>query len=824
MTDTRKLLKVFLASPGDLGEERKIAKAVVDEFNALLAENFGYHVELVGWEDTVSVFGRPQATINKDLDRCELFIGLMWKHWGTPPDTSGLYTSGFEEEFRRSVDRRIRDGRPEISLLFKEVDPELIRDPGAELKKVLAFKKQLIAEKQVYFEHFADARAFETKIRRCITKYVVSLKTREADQSSDQNQERPGDGQSQQRISGTSSPLVTPLSTEGAKFLREFVSKTERDLKKDPISSAEVARFRLLGSLITTPENDKDALGVHDANVLFAEASGFNFGNAEFAGLIGSGLAHYRHENVPLWRWYTAADGFRRNLLSLYSLFGPEEQRTGALIAMRVIGAQLGDHGPDDRSRFIDTWLSSVTPRSVRSAALTYLADFGIAADLPAIRQEFDRNDTQTASAAVDAIIRINLRVSRKKAIEALCELQPSSINNALLRLVFADAHRLSDELLLTGTSHKNAAVRKITSDLLQKRSALPAQIAERLLLDDDANVRLIGLRSLEAEGKTYSDEEAKRILIKPRQRFGLFGDRDREGEERWEEFKEDRLRSMKDKDLEAESAQASIYNRSPFFILAKRQFARHSNALRTSIDNQYKSEFEQEIARVSNLYGEDSDTTKATRAVEEHVRKNLTRSALDIICANADVRDLGRIRNALNSGYVEYSDLDIQYLSKFGEWEDIPLIISSIERLTAGHTSLLISERDDSKYRLAAQAMLNIGKGRYSDLLEIPAPSKLLLYLIVEAPNKTFRSLSDGSIVSILLRCETDAVRKAAVLKSILSLPKGRLYGLLTDYVSGSKQRYYNVVHWLDFGLSVSRELASSSAKKLIASEWRSQ
>jgi len=59
MTDTRKLLKVFLASPGDLGEERKIAKAVVDEFNALLAENFGYHVELVGWEDTVSVFGRP---------------------------------------------------------------------------------------------------------------------------------------------------------------------------------------------------------------------------------------------------------------------------------------------------------------------------------------------------------------------------------------------------------------------------------------------------------------------------------------------------------------------------------------------------------------------------------------------------------------------------------------------------------------------------------------------------------------------------------------------------------------------------------------------
>ena len=79
MAESRRLVKVFLASPGDLSDERKSAKIVVDEFNALLAEEFGYQVELVGWEDTVSVFGRPQATINRELDRCELFIGLMWK-------------------------------------------------------------------------------------------------------------------------------------------------------------------------------------------------------------------------------------------------------------------------------------------------------------------------------------------------------------------------------------------------------------------------------------------------------------------------------------------------------------------------------------------------------------------------------------------------------------------------------------------------------------------------------------------------------------------------------------------------------------------------
>ena len=51
MAERRRLVKVFLASPG-IYPERKSAKIVVDEFNALLAEEFGYQVELVGWEDT----------------------------------------------------------------------------------------------------------------------------------------------------------------------------------------------------------------------------------------------------------------------------------------------------------------------------------------------------------------------------------------------------------------------------------------------------------------------------------------------------------------------------------------------------------------------------------------------------------------------------------------------------------------------------------------------------------------------------------------------------------------------------------------------------
>ncbi len=67
MTESRKIVKIFLASPGDLQDERRAAKSVVDELNSNWAGYLGYHVELVGWEDTITAYGRPQDTINRDL-------------------------------------------------------------------------------------------------------------------------------------------------------------------------------------------------------------------------------------------------------------------------------------------------------------------------------------------------------------------------------------------------------------------------------------------------------------------------------------------------------------------------------------------------------------------------------------------------------------------------------------------------------------------------------------------------------------------------------------------------------------------------------------
>ncbi len=80
----RNVLTVFIASPGDLAVERKRAFQVVAEVNDTI-KNIDWSIDLLGWEDTLPGFGRPQALINREVERCDLFIGLLWRRWGTPP-------------------------------------------------------------------------------------------------------------------------------------------------------------------------------------------------------------------------------------------------------------------------------------------------------------------------------------------------------------------------------------------------------------------------------------------------------------------------------------------------------------------------------------------------------------------------------------------------------------------------------------------------------------------------------------------------------------------------------------------------------------------
>jgi hypothetical protein len=160
------VIRIFIASPGGLGEERKAARDVVDEINRAHSDHWGCQIKLVGWEDTIPGYQRPQSLINQDLDQCEYFVGLLWDHWGSKPATNGSrYTSGFEEEYCRAQDHLDAGRMKDLVLFFKAIDPARLADPGKSLQSVLAFKKTCVEERKLLYKEFATISEFRDALR-----------------------------------------------------------------------------------------------------------------------------------------------------------------------------------------------------------------------------------------------------------------------------------------------------------------------------------------------------------------------------------------------------------------------------------------------------------------------------------------------------------------------------------------------------------------------------------------------------------------------------------------------------------------------------------
>jgi len=120
----------------------------------------------------------------------------------------------------------------------------------------------------------------------------------------------------------------------------------------------------------------------------------------------------------------------------------------------------------------------------------------------------------------------------------------------------------------------------------------------------------------------------------------------------------------------------------------------------------------------------------------------------------------------------------------------------------------------------LGAAALRRLGKGRIPELLEIKMSPFLLARLIYQLSDKEFAALSDQKVKS-LLHSDNDRVRKMTALKCIRAYTKARLKRTLDDYMSGDQQRYYNVIHWLDMGVSAPKPLLSRAVAKTIAKMW---
>ena len=819
-SNVRKIFRVFLASPGDLTAERQAIRNVVLEFNDSWADGLGYQVELDGWEDTISGYGRPQEIINQDVDRCDLFIGLLWKRWGTPPSTSGRYSSGFEEEFKRSLDRCQSSSKPEIALFFKVIPDEFFEDPGSDLTRVLDFKNDIVQQKNVLYQNFSTTPEMEQLARKCLATYVSRAKAIdvEPDDIRTKPRDTTQDDPSEPRLPADSSPL----SAHGSHFLAELVDKLRQEHAPDDLSAFDIARFRLLASSISKPGNDDIPIGVHDLNLLYsAQFLGVTLGARETLRLLQSGFHYFSTENVPIWRWYAALSKHPIDVAIPAALTGDtDEERIGAIAVLTALGREFSFNNTDERRHwFVESWFSETSPASVRTAALKYLKKMGTVEDYFLAEEEYDRNDGRTSNIALECMTAILMRSGQlPEMYELLSKSSLESLDHAVLDVLNDYLAKADSHDLLASLEHRNAQIRLCALKLLVHREAFNLQPLERMCTDADASVRYEALMSLSARGKSFTEDEARTILVVPKKRtvLGIPSktsdlDVDFTGMEYFERYRSASLQQLSEPELTSRvEASRSLVSLS-YFVRAELFFPKYGAELRHHIDDSFSTYFEDRTQRIeTGLFTR--TLLKGMPGQEEYHRKQLTRKGLDILCRKGKKEDLQQIRKHLETGWVGISKADVEYFAKHGEWSDIELLCRSREEYIGSIFST--GNRGEFHRGIAISVIKMSRRQSVAGLLALNIPPNILTRVIKLCPHTRFTKISREAFLN-LLDHEAEDVRKAAVRKGISVFTVKQIRSILREYASDDKHRYYNVIHWLDLGASMSR----ADARKVVRS-----
>lgn len=791
MQATRKIIKVFIASPGDLASERAIAREIGDEFNSSWAESTGYQIEMVGWEETTGGMGRPQEIINRDLARCELFIGMLWKRWGTAPDTCGKYTSGFEEEFSISLDRYRKEEIPQICMFFKEVDNDSLRDPGPDLQKVIKFKENLINRKEILFETFTDPKDFEKKIRRRVAAYVAELisKDREANPPENSN-----DSNVLEQSVPVSSDNHQFFSINTASFISEFITDLQCS-GIDAVSPERIAFYRLTSIIINSSSNDDNVLGAHDSNLLYRHASLFNFGQKELSGLILSGIDNFDSHNTPLWKWVSES----KINMEIFTLFSKDERKRKAIDVMRFIAYDI----KASRDEYLKSWLEDEPNDNVKISALKYIGDTGTLNDIALIIKEYERNEVRTSSSAVDAIVAINFRYGVIKGFDAILTYQPSSVNYRLLDELKSKELVLETNSLVFGLNSKCSEVREFCIHSLIRRDALNESKLEELLKHEDYNIRYISINKLSELNYKLYKEKAKDVLTQKS------GDKKDDIYRRY--LKHNLFRESLDA-LNELGKQPYVFN-ADYLIALARKDSRNISKVRDVISDDAEAFIKSLMINIPE--SDVAEFTKFLKGYEDFIRGDITFECVEHICEMMKKEDLNLIRGYLRTKGCYLSIIMMNFFKKNGDFDDVYSLCNTKIKT---HGTLLTGYSDvNKKNKILAETILNLSKNKENELLDIEMPIALKINIVSQMLPVSFKKISMHHIFR-LMNVENVILREKVCLKIVESLTKKQMKTLLADY-SMQSTYYYNVIHWLDFGINLSKDVARQSVKRYLAS-----
>lgn len=143
------IIRVFVGAPNDVNNEREIIKKVINTMNKIYRGTEYAKFDLIELKkdfrpDIGSGLEAQEVIDTKLSENYDLFIGILWKKFGTP---TKKYESGTQQEFENALEsgKDIMFYFSKLPIAPDEIDPK-------QLEKVLNFKKS-IQDEGLYFEY-----------------------------------------------------------------------------------------------------------------------------------------------------------------------------------------------------------------------------------------------------------------------------------------------------------------------------------------------------------------------------------------------------------------------------------------------------------------------------------------------------------------------------------------------------------------------------------------------------------------------------------------------------------------------------------------------
>jgi len=769
----RRVLTIFLAAPSDLSEERQRTREAVDRLCKVIGSRLGWHIDLLGWEDTLPGYARPQSLINQDVDRCDLFIGILWRRWG---QSTGKYDSGFFEEFTLARDRYKTTKKPDIWLFFKSVDPDSLKDPGEQLKKVIRFRKDRIRRKELLFREFSDTTSWSDLIYDCLSEYILDIANKESQ------------AESKAHLSiaehSTESTFVSKLPEETVHYPEETVALFDNiagALKSDTFGELDFwssLRLLLQSSSWFSDRNPWKLFFNHEINYVYTHRNDWTLSDEEWLFLVRSFVADDKNLR-PGWFWL-GKDGEERVDLVLNRFAETDTEYSVRKSSFSLLAGTKYKPPLDLIKKGLAASDEDIILNAIRLLRDTENADY-----IDLLEPLIKNNESRVQNHAI--ITRIEL-IYPKDPNAAFNELITSGTDVPPLiykTLEFMDL-KVDTSSLINALGHGSTSVRRFSAQYLRKAKLLKSDAANNMLADTDAIVRKEGILALIELGANYDlnfvDELFRSVRqpqtgwltteVNPKDIYPLL------------------LKNSEPSELLASLDFFTGHGGDYYRFLAIEHFEIIEPRIRSDLDDKFEQLITDSATRMRQDYGDRAQSLIDgwDQELIDFQKAVFITAALTGLAKNGTKDDIKYAHKYLGNtrhNFADYSSISI--IAKYGDNSDVEELVQLASTIfneeIIKHAILAALDLSSDNVELVKKLITN-------DKLPI---AKIAMQHIINYEPDVKINLAKDSLYS-----DRDQLRLIGVAVLINVLNEASLKELLNEYLKSPKY-YYNVVSWFD-------------------------